>query len=672
MISVFGYLTLALAFLLAVYGAIMVIWGLVKRSQTHIESARLALLLIFPLMTVSLIAILNLLVDDRFDIVYVYSVSSSNLPLYLKMTALWGGQSGSLLFWSWLLGGFALVFSSRKWKSERDLLPYSLLVIFLTLGFFLFLNVFMETPFLRFWHLSGGGRVLSVFQPAGAWPLMPQEGQGLNPLLRHPGMIWHPPALYLGFVGFAIPFALAIAVLATGRDDSRWLEITRPWVLVAWVFLTLGLVLGMRWAYDVLGWGGYWGWDPVEIAALMPWLSGTAFLHTAILQRRKPGFQRWNLVLVILTFVLVIFGTFLTRSGVLSSVHAFAGGELGPVMFGFTALVSLGSLALLVYRWGDFGSAASLEFGFSRETLTMFSNLVLLSILMVCFLGVVYPIFSDLLTGTQVTVGSAWYEAINGPLLILLLSLLGICPLAGWSSSRLHQSGKQLWVLIPLSLLAPILAWLLGDIRGIVLLLVFWLVGFSTLVLVLDYGVQAAGFFKQDGKNFFEALLAPLRQNLRRYGGLLVHLGVILLSLGIIGLEGLQQETQQTLQFGEAASLGGYTFQYEGLEQYEGEAGQHVTRAALAVTREGRPIGALYPSREVFLDMGLAVTKPALHSNLGRDLYAILVDGGESTQDQAAFRIFINPLVNWLWIGTGVLTLGTLLALWPFQRRKLG
>ena len=670
MISAFGYLTLALAFLLAIYGLLMVVWGLVKRSQTPIESARLALILIFPLITISLIAMLNLLADDRFDIAYVHSVSSSNLPLYLKLTALWGGQSGSLLFWSWLLGGFSLAFSIRKWKADPDLLPHSLLVIFLTLAFFLFLNVFMEMPFLRYWHLPDGGRVLSVFQPAGAWPLMPQEGQGLNPLLRHPGMIWHPPALYLGFVGFVIPFALSIATLAVGRDDHRWLEIARPWTLIAWVFLTLGLVLGMRWAYDVLGWGGYWGWDPVEIAALMPWLSGTAFLHTALLQRRKPAFKRWNLVLIILTFVLVIFGTFLTRSGVLSSVHSFAGSDLGPAMFGFTAFISLGSLGLIIYRWRDYLSAYQPEFGFSRETLTLFSNLVLLSILMVCFLGVVYPIFSEVLTGTQVTVGPAWYEAINGPLLILLLGLLGICPLAAWTGSRVRQVGKRLWFLLPLSLLAPLLAWVFGEIRGVLLLLVFWLVGFSVLVLLDDYGFQAAGLGKKMGLNFVETIIAPIRQKHHRYGGMMVHLGVILLSLGIIGLEGLQQETQQTLTLGEGTALGQYTFTYEGLEQFTGEEGQLVTQAVLAVDREGDPIGAQYPSREVYLDLGMAVTKPALHSNLARDLYAILVDGGQTTQEQATFRIFINPLVNWLWIGTGVLTFGTVLALWPGKRHR--
>ena len=669
MISAFGYLTLALAFLLAIYGLLMVVWGLVKRAQPQIESARLALILIFPLITISLIAMLYLLAEDRFDIAYVQSVSSSALPLYLKLTALWGGQSGSLLFWSWLLAGFSMTISVRNWKKDRGLLPYALLVIFLTLGFFLFLNVFMETPFLRFWQLPDGTRYLAVFQPPGAWPLMPPEGQGLNPLLRHPGMIWHPPALYLGYVGFVVPFALGIATLAKGQPDRRWIEIARPWTLMAWVFLTLGLVLGMRWAYDVLGWGGYWGWDPVEIAALMPWLSGTAFLHSAFLQGRKGGYKRWNLFLMLLTFILVMFGTFLTRSGVLSSVHSFAGSDLGPAMFIFTAVMAIGSLGLLVYRWGDFGSIHQPEFSLSREMLTLLTNLVLLSILVVCFLGVVYPVFSELLTGMQITVGPAWYEQINGPLLILLLALLGVCPLAAWSGSRWAKIGKQLRILLPLSLSVPVLAWILGDVRGVLLLLLFWLAGFSILVLMADYWLQAGLLKKKGGLKSIDTMIAPLRQNHQRYGGMLVHLGIILLSLGIIGLEGMQQQTQRSLALGERVSLGQYSFQYEGLAQFQGTEGQQIVQGILAVEKEGRPAGALYPSREVYLDMGMAVTKPAVHSSLARDLYAILVDGDEANQDQAIFRIFINPLVSWLWIGTGVLTVGTLLALWPRRGR---
>ena len=670
MISTLGYLTLALAFLLAVYGLFAVIIGLAQKSAAWIESARLALLLIFPLVTISLVVLTILLVDQRFDVAYVYSVTSSEMPIYLRLTAVWGGQSGSLLFWSWLLAGFSLFFALRKWRDNVDLLPWSLVVVFLTLAFFLLLNVFMETPFERFWHMPDGSRVLSVLQPAGAWPLMPQDGQGLNPLLRHPGMIWHPPALYLGFIGFITPFALAVSSLASGRRDQRWVDIARPWMLIAWFFLSLGLVLGMRWAYDILGWGGYWGWDPVEIAALMPWLSATAWIHTAILQRLGDHYKRWNLVLVILTFVLVIFGTFITRSGMLSSVHAFAGSEIGLPMFIYTAILSLGSLGLLVYRWRDLHTDYAPRFGFSKETLTLFSNLVLLSILMVCFLGVIYPIISELLTDTQITVGPAWYKRINGPLLILQLFLVGICPLAGWSVTNLVQLRKRLWVLLPLSLLAPLGAWILGDVRYGLVLLCLWLAAFGVGVLIADYVQQVVRTQGRSAGKIIAALWDPIRRNHRRYGGMLVHLGIILMSLGIIGIEGLQQETQSTLSLGETVTLGSYTFKFEGLEHYEEGDGRLITEALLAVTRNGKPVGALYPQREVYPNMGLAITQPGLRSNLAVDLYAVLIDWQPISQDEATFRVFINPLVTWLWVGTAVLTLGTVVAILPGNPRR--
>jgi cytochrome c-type biogenesis protein CcmF len=670
MISNLGFLTLALAFLLAVYGLFAVILGLAQKSAAWTESARLALLLIFPLVTVSLIVLALLLVGQRFDVAYVYSVTSSEMPIYLRLTAVWGGQSGSLLFWSWLLAGFSLFFSLRKWREDVDLLPWSLLVVFITLAFFLMLNVFMEPSFERFWHMPDGSRVLSVLQPVGSWPLMPQDGQGLNPLLRHPGMIWHPPTLYLGFIGFIIPFALAVSSLASGRRDRRWVDIARPWMLIAWVFLSLGLVLGMRWAYDILGWGGYWGWDPVEIAALMPWLSATAWIHTAILQRRGDHYKRWNLVLVILTFVLVIFGTFITRSGMLSSVHAFAGSEIGLPMFIYTAILSLGSLGLLVYRWRDLRTDYAPSFGFTKETLTLFSNLVLLSILMVCFLGVIYPIISELLTDTQITVGPAWYKRITGPLLILQLFLVGICPLAGWSVTNLVRLRKRLWALLPLSLLAPLGAWILADIRHWLVLLCLWLVAFGVGVLIADYVQQAAREQGRSAGEILSALWAPIRRNHRRYGGMLVHLGIILMSLGIIGIEGLQQETQSTLSLGETVNLGGYSFKFEGLEHFEGEDGRLITEALLAVTRNGTPVGALYPQREIYTNMGMAITQPGLQSNLDVDLYAVLIDWRPISQDEATFRVFINPLVTWLWLGTVVLTLGTVVAILPDALRR--
>lgn len=670
MIAAFGYFTTALAFLLTVYGLIATVWGLSQQSPAWIESARLALLLIFPLVTAGLFVMVILLLNNRFDVAYVTSVISRDMPVYLKITALWGGQSGSLLFWGWLLAGFSVFFSIRKWQDDFDLLPWALMVVFISLGFFLALIVFLEVPFERIWHFPDGTRVLSVFQPAGAWSVATQDGQGLNPLLRHPGMIWHPPALYLGFVGFIIPFSLAIASLASGRKDRRWLEIARPWTLITWVFLTLGLVLGMRWAYDVLGWGGYWGWDPVEIAALMPWLSATAFMHTAFLQRRRDSFKRWNAALITLTFGLVIFGSFITRSGVLSSVHSFAASDIGLPMFFYLAVISLGSLGLLIHRWPQLRAAYEPEFKFSREVLTLFSNFVLLSILMVCFLGVIYPIISELVTDVQVTVGPTWYKRINGPLFTLLLFLLGVCPLAGWSSTNIVKLRKRLVVLVPISLLIPLVTWFFGGVRSVYALVALWLAGLGSMVILEEYTHSVCVYRRQHPGKIISVLIAPLQSNRRQYGGLLVHLGIVLMSVGIIGIEGFQKETQATLALGESVTLSQYVFTFESLDNYTSQDGRNITEAELTVSRNGNVIGALYPQRDFYPSMGMAITQPGLKSNLLIDLYAILIDWRPVSQDQATFRIYINPLVNWLWIGTGVLTAGAAVAVWPETEGK--
>ena len=670
MLTALAYLTLALAFLLAIYGIIGVIWGLLQKDPTWIESARLALIVIFPLVTFSLIIMLILLMSDRFDVASVYSVTSRDTPIYLKLTALWGGQKGSLLFWSWLLAGFSAGFSLRKRWENKTLLAWFLLVLFVSLAFFLMLNVFFEIPFEHFWLLPDGGHVLSVFQSPGSKALIPRDGQGLNPLLRHPGMIWHPPSLYLGFVGFIIPFALVVASLAVGKKHQEWLEIARSWALLAWVFLSLGLVLGMRWAYDVLGWGGYWGWDPVEIAALLPWLSGTAFLHTALLQEKRHRFKRWNMFLVILTFGLIIFGTFITRSGVVSSVHAFAGSDIGGPMLIFTVIIILVALSLLVYRWKDLGNAEEFAFTFSREALTLFSNLVFLSILVVCLVGMFYPLFSELLTGVQRTVGPAWYERINGPLFVLLLLLVGICPLAAWGGISLKRLGKRLLVPGVLSLLIPFLTLILTDIQNGYFLFALWLAGFAGLLITFEYIYAVSAVLGRQPKRFLPALLEPIRRNHRRYGGLLVHLGVVLMSLGIIGLEGLQQEIQGTLTIGESITLNNYQFSFEDIKEFRTVDERIITEALVAVSQNDAFVGSLTPQRQVYLSMGLAITQPSVNSNLVRDVYAILVDWETAPIEEAAFRFYINPLVNWLWIGTAVLTLGAILAVLPIGEKN--
>jgi cytochrome c-type biogenesis protein CcmF len=295
--------------------------------------------------------LIYMLVSGHYEVAYVARVTSDAMPVYLKITALWGGQAGSLLFWSWLMSAFASAVMLRKWERDKEFLPWVIVVTLVTLAFFLMLALFIDNPFQRAWMTSAGLKV-ALFQPVGSF-LTRASPQGLNPLLWHYGMVFHPPLLYLGFVSFVIPFAFAIAALITGRSDERWIRITRRWTLAAWLFLSAGLILGMRWAYDVLGWGGYWGWDPVEVAALLPWLPGTAFLHSVVIQEKRNMLKHWNMVLVVLTFEAVIIGTFFTRSGVLSSVHAFAESAIGPLLLCFVIISAAASLALVLWRWNS-------------------------------------------------------------------------------------------------------------------------------------------------------------------------------------------------------------------------------------------------------------------------------------------------------------------------------
>ncbi|HCB01988.1 MAG TPA: cytochrome C biogenesis protein, partial [Anaerolineae bacterium] len=385
MLAEFGYGVLVLSFIVTIYSGVAAVFGVRKKSASLIESARRAQLLSFPLISISSLALIYLLVNNHFEVTFVYEVTSLSMPTYLKITAWWGGQAGSMLFWSWLLAAFTSLVTLRKWDRDIEFLPWVIVVSAITLAFFLFMIVFYENPFSRYW-LVAGNVVESMFKPTiEAIIFTPENGRGLNPLLRHPGMIIHPPMLYLGFVAYVIPFAFAIAALITGRTDDRWTRITRRWSLWAWLFLSFGLVLGGRWAYDVLGWGGYWGWDPVEIAAFMPWLTGTAFLHSVMIQEKRGMLKQWNMVLIILTYALVIFGTFLTRSGVLSSVHSFANSPIGPYFMGFVSFTLIASVYLLIRRWNDLRSETEMKSALSREALFLLNNLLFISILLLCF-----------------------------------------------------------------------------------------------------------------------------------------------------------------------------------------------------------------------------------------------------------------------------------------------
>ncbi len=664
MIANLGYGALVIAFLISLYGIGAAVYGVRKNAPAWVDSARNAMLLTWPLVTVAALSIIVLLVNGNYEVEYVASVTSNSMPLYLRVTALWGGQAGSLVFWTWLMSAFASAVTLRKWDRDREFLPWVIVVALTTLAFFLVMIIFFENPFDRLWSVPLGQPVKAMFPPAGAQLLIQPDGRGLNPLLRHPGMIIHPPMLYLGFVSFVIPYAFAMAALITGRTDDRWIRLTRRWTLVAWLFLSLGLILGGRWAYDVLGWGGYWGWDPVEIAAFMPWLTGTAFLHSVMIQEKRGMLKHWNMVLVILTYDLVIFGTFLTRSGVLSSVHAFAQSAIGPLFFTFIGLTLITSVGLVLHRWNELKSEAQMTSMFSREALFLLNNLLFMGILVVCFWGVIFPLISELVTGQKVTVGPPFYERATGPLFAGLLLLMGIAPLAAWRHSTAKTLGNAIWKPF-LASLAVLVAVLASGVRQPAALLGFWLSAFVTAVTLYEFWRGALARHRKSNESLPLAVWRLAGRNRRRYGGYVIHLGVVLMAIGILGIEIFQTETQGTISQGQELNLGRYTVRYDSLATFDYKDGRNIARAVVSVFKDGQMVGELHPRRDYYYESQQPMTIPGVRSTMEDDLYVLLVDWQPVSADGATFKVYHNPLVNWLWLGGIVFILGTLLAAWP-------
>ena len=664
MVANLGYGALLIALLVSLFGIGAAAYGVRKNRPAWVDSARNAMLLTWPLVTLAALSIIYLLVNNHYEVEYVANVTSNSMPLYLKVTALWGGQAGSLIFWSWLLSAFTSAVTLRKWDRDREFLPWVTIVSLVTLAFFLSLSIFIENPFVRLWQTSAGQITSAMFPPTRAVPYLPPDGNGLNPLLRHPGMIIHPPLLYLGFVSFVIPYSFAMAALITGRSDDRWIRMTRRWSLVAWLFLSLGLIIGGRWAYDVLGWGGYWGWDPVEIAAFMPWLTGTAFLHSVMIQEKRGMLKHWNMILVILTYDLVIFGTFLTRSGVLSSVHAFAQSAIGPVFFGFIGLTFITSLSLVLKRWNDLKSEAQMTSLLSREALFLLNNLLFMGILVVCFWGVIFPLISELFTGQKVTVGPPFYERATGPLFAGLLLLMGVAPLAAWRHSTAKTLGRAIWKPF-LASLVVVAAVLLSGVRQPAAILGFWLSAFVAFVTLYEFWRGSLARHRKSGESLPVALWRLAERNRRRYGGYIIHLGVVLMAIGIIGIEVFQTETQGTIPQGGQLALGDYSISFDSLATFDTADGRNVARAVVGVYRNGSYVGELHPRRDYYYESQQPMTIPGVRSTWEDDFYVLLVDWQPISSQGATFKVYRNPLVNWLWLGGIVFILGTLVAAWP-------
>jgi len=638
-----GALAIGLGLILALYSVVMSLGGAWWRRSDFIASAEHAALAVWGMALIASIALLQALVRHDFNIEYVASYTSTTLPLYYTVAAFWGGQQGSLLFWLLILASFSAVVLLQNREQNRDLMPYVNAVLMSTATFFFLLLTFVTPPFER---LS----------------FTPVEGRDLNPLLQNYWMTIHPPSLYVGFVGFAVPFAFAIAALATGKLGDVWIRTTRRWTLFAWFSLGLGNLFGALWAYEVLGWGGYWAWDPVENAAIMPWFTGTAFLHSVIIQEKKNMLKVWNMVLIMLTFSLTIFGTFLTRSGVISSVHSFTQSGLGPFFLAFLALEVVVSIALLVWRLPQLRSENELDSLLSRESAFLFNNLILVAIAFAVFWGTMFPVISEAVRGVKITVGPPFFNKVNAPLGLALLFLTGVGPVIAWRRAS--------WANLQRNFAKPVIAGLIGGValfgagvRSYWALVSFSLVFFVLATIVVEFYRGTRARQAMVGENALQALSRLIGKNRRRYGGYVVHLGVVMAFAGITGTSVFRVERQVTVNEGQTFEVGSHTLRYNGLEERDTPHIAYMT-ANVSLLKDGRPVETLKPEKRFYKKPEQPTTEVAIRSTLGSDLYLVLGSYDEDTR-MVTILAYVNPLISFLWMGGVVITLGTVLAMWP-------
>ena len=665
-----GLAALTLAFALALYAMIASAFGARGASAGLAHSGRNAALLTFPALLLATGALVFALMTEQYQLAYVYSVSDPQTPAVYRFTALWGSQKGSLLLWSLLMSAFTTAAIGLNWRGERRLMPWAIAFMMATLAFFLGLSLFVENPFARWWILPGAPLdeqvVSTVLIPPGA--VAPTAAnlragaEGLNPLLRHFGMIIHPPMLYLGFVGFTIPFAFAMSALAAGDLSTGWIKATRRWALIAWICLSCGLILGGRWAYDVLGWGGYWGWDPVENAAFLPWLVGTAFIHSVMIQEKRGMLKLWNMLLVIATFSAVMFGTFATRSGVIESVHSFARSEVGFPMLAFWAAMTFVALAILLWRWrrGELRDERQFANLLSRESFFVLNNVIFIALFLAIFWGSFgLPITSELLLGKEVTIGAETFEFYVVPLFCAMYVLMGVAPLTAWGATTAKRLGAALR--LPLALTAASIAALILSGTSVAIAgFGYGVVLFAGYVALYEVFRGASARRRSLGESWGRAAAALFQRNQRRYGGYIVHLGVTVIGIGVIASTAFQTEVQHTLRRGEAVAVQDYALRFDDFLRARAVDGRAMHIAAVTVLRDGVEIARLRPRIDDFPQLPMKIA--GAHSTLENDFYVLLMGGD---RERATFRIYINPLVNLVWWGGILLVLGTAIAAYP-------
>jgi cytochrome c-type biogenesis protein CcmF len=666
--AVFGSFALLIALALAAYNLLaggLALRLIVTKQPTAIASERLlatarrAGIASFFAVTAATFALLWSIFANDFSIIYILEHSNRSLPVAYKFSALWAGQEGSLLLWAWLLGAFGLVL--HRPRGLDKLYACAGVILAGVQTFFLLLLCFPAMPFALIPGYVSGRPI-------------PADGYGLNPLLQYPEMVLHPPLLYLGYVGFSVPFAFALASLIVRDPGERWLRITRRWTMVSWLFLTLGIFLGMHWAYAVLGWGGYWSWDPVENASLMPWLTGTALLHSTIMQERKGMMKSWNIWLVFSTFLLTLVGTMLTRGGLISSVHAFAASPIGTWFLLFIVIVLAVCLFAYLPQRKALQSARQVDSLLSRESGFLFGCMVLLVASFVILWGTLSPALYGLVSGSKITIGAPWYNSVAVPIGLFLLFLAGVGPLLPWRVTSFKSLRRSLALpsfVLTITLFACLAVgvnpWRNGafDRGSFYALLAFALAAGVLAAILSEFQREAEVIAQESGKNFFAATVLLVRRNTRRYGGYTVHLGVALVVVGLAGTA-FNRSVESEMEMNDRISIGPYTLECAGFTQ-DSNANYDSEYTLLNVSRNGKNLFQMTPEKRLYHASEQPQTMVAIHSTFAEDLYVVF-EGMNSDTGQPVIKAMLNPLVSWIWTGVLVMLIGTLVTLVPKQR----
>jgi cytochrome c-type biogenesis protein CcmF len=642
-----GSLALLLAFCIAIYSALASVVGRIKRKPFLVVSGQRGVYAVWVLVTLAAGILVHALMTSDFRFAYVAEHSNRAMPLLYKYAAWWGGQEGSLLLWSWLLATYSMVVAFTNRRRHRDFMPYVTGVLMTIQIFFLVMNNFVANAFTM---VTMDGRITAL-----------ADGNGLNPLLQYPAMAIHPPMLYLGYVGFAVPFAFAIGSLITRQAGDSWIFTTRRWTLVTWLFQSTGVMLGMAWAYHVLGWGGYWGWDPVENASLLPWISGTAYLHSVMMQEKKGMMKIWNIVLISTTFFLCILGTFLTRSGIVQSVHAFGTSNIGKYFVGFLAIGIAATIFLILERLDYLKSEAQLESVVSRESSFLFNNLILLASCFAVLWGTLFPVISATFSGDQISLDADWYNRLMVPIGLFLLFLTGVGPLFSWRKTSVESLRRNFqWPgVASVVLVAALIA---AGMRSFYALISFGFCLFVALTVFAEFYKGSKSIAAKNDMNFLRAAVELTHRNTRRYGGYIVHMGIVLMFIGFTG-QAFQSKDVKELNKGDSFKIGRYDLRMVDLEHGENDNYQF-DRATLDVLSNGEDLGFLRPEKRMYKASRQPTSEVALRIRPNEDLYLNFAGMSDDNQ-RAVIQAYVNPLVSWVWLGGLVLIGGTLICLVP-------